>query len=87
MALIQFNHGDTIIQKRMFAPKKRVSELQSWLKDARKKIPNIPEADHLLSGWAITSTLVTPNLIHITWSKYNGETASLVIDRDAASIG
>lgn len=92
MALIQFDHPTASppikIQKRMFAPKKKVSELEQWLKDCRKKIPEIPICS-LLTGWEIVHTDISPNHIIIDFVRHSNFQirARLTIDRLAASIG
>jgi len=86
MALVQFK--DEIkgieITRRMSAPKK-VERLESWYKEARKIIPQIPDIQ--LQGYEVINTQCTVNWI--TWEVKDevGNRSYVVINRRADSLG
>jgi hypothetical protein len=86
MPLAEFNFPAKNIrrQKRMFPPKK-VYSLPHWQKQARKLIPDIPDAPN--GYWRILHEDVTVQWIKLTYESTAGERCYLTIDRTAPSIG
>lgn len=73
------------ITKGMHAPKKKVCELSSWLKAARRLIPEIPEDGGDL-GWTLKEQVVDLKWIKFTLVNNVGERAYVVINRQANAL-
>lgn len=83
MAVAQFRHPVKGISKSvgMFAPSKKIQQLSSWLKEARKKIADIPKDDD--KYWTLTESIASTSYIRFTFEARdgNGDRCYVVIDR------
>lgn len=88
MARIEFTGLHETRQKGMFAPKKRVSELQAWLLAAKVLIPEIPLHN---PDWELVDQVVSLRWIKVVWRKRDPDiglvTVFLIIDRSASPLG
>lgn len=86
MALAQFRNDPKAINitKKMAAPKK-VTEVRSWFKQARKAIPEIPNPDQ--TDWQITHELAEVKWIKFEMHNTVGERCYVIINRTIPFIG
>ena len=84
--LVQYRNGQQDVTRRMFAPARKVQELESWYKQARQAIPQIPPHD--TGEYELILTQCTPKWI--SWEVYRiatGERCYVVIDRQSPGVG
>src|SRR5262249_33252078 len=93
MALAQFVqvNGERIT-KRMFTPKKKMTDPLQWYKDARKLIKELPQLSTAPVRTKEQWRLICEPETSVRWIKFTlengiGEKAHLVIDRTASSLG
>ena len=80
MPRVQFVYQakDVRITKNMAPPERRICDPESWLRAARKVIPEIPTVD---SNWFILSTDVHAEWITFSLVDSDGNKCAVVIDR------
>lgn len=86
MALVQYRNDllDINIQRGMPAPKK-IEKLEAWFKQARKVIPQIPDAPNGL--WNITHQSASIKWISFELETPQGERCYVIIDRQRSALG
>lgn len=86
---VRFVHimAEIDISKPMLAPR-RVSEIDAWLKQAKKTIPEIPSTV-APSAWRVSKYTATPERVvfHLSNENDGKDHCQVVIDRRASRFG
>lgn len=81
MAVVTYGQNGRTIAQRAFMVPKRAGELKYWYKAAQKAIGNSMPLWEELPPESKREQIITVDSIIISWSRLNGVTHTIVIDR------
>ena len=85
MPLVQFSYPPKQINlHRFMSPPRKYQDLPSWLKQARKVLPQIPDCER--TDWFIWDTIVTLQTIIFELRDSVGNRCAVAIDRRATQF-